>query len=219
MNEPLIIDYYSDILCVWAWIAQRRIAELNRELENKIKLRYYYVDVFGDVLTKINTQWKQKGGYEGFSEHIQKSASVFKDVSINSKIWAEVRPATSANAHLVLKSVEINYGKNKSIDMALKFRTSFFVDALDIGNLEVLSGLVKAVGLNQDLINTSINDGSAIAALMHDYHKSKQQSVKGSPSYVIDGGRQILYGNVGYRVLLANIEELLKRPSDEASWC
>jgi hypothetical protein len=28
-----------------------------------------------------------------------------------------------------------------------------------------------------------------------------------------------LLGNVGYRVLLANIEELLKNPTNEASWC
>lgn len=219
MNEPLIIEYYSDILCVWAWIAQRRIDELNRELGNKIALQHYYVDVFGDVPTKINTQWKEKGGYEGFSVHVQKSASVFEDAPINCKIWAEVRPATSANAHIVLKAVEINYGKSKNIEMALKFRTAFFVDALDISNLEVLYGLVKGAGLNKDLIITSINDGSAMAALMRDYHKSKQQSVKGSPSYVIGGGRQILYGNVGYRVLLANIEELLRCSSDEASWC
>ena len=219
MNKPLIIDYYSDILCVWAWIAQRRIDELNRELENKIELQYYYVDIFGDTLTKINTQWKQKGGYGGFAEHVQKSAANFDDAPINSNIWTEVRPTTSANAHLVLKAIELTYGKNKSTEMALKFRTSFFVDALDIGNLEVLYGLVKAAGLNQEQIITSIHNGYAIAALLHDYHKSKQQGVKGSPSYVIDGGRQTLYGNVGYRVLLANIEELLRSPLDEASWC
>ena len=28
MNQPLVIDYYTDILCVWAWVAQRRIEEL-----------------------------------------------------------------------------------------------------------------------------------------------------------------------------------------------
>lgn len=219
MNKPLIVDYYSDILCVWAWIAQRRIDELNRELENKIELRYFYVDIFGDVATKIETQWQNKGGYDGFSKHVLQSASVYEEAPINPKIWTEVRPATSANAHLVLKAIEITYGKSTSIEMALQFRTSFFVDALDIGNLEVLFGLVKAADLNQGKIKKSINNGSAVAALMHDYHQSKQQSVKGSPSYVIDGGRQTLYGNVGYRVLLANIDELLKSPVDEASWC
>ena len=219
MNKLLIIDYYTDILCVWAWIAQRRIDELNQKLENKIELQYYYVDVFGDVPTKIESQWKQKNGYVGFAEHIQKSASVFEHAHINPKIWSEVRPITSANAHLVLKAVEITYDKSKSIDMALKFRTAFFKDALDIGNLEILFDLIKANGLSQNIINTSIQDGSAKSALMNDYQKSNQQGIKGSPSYVINGGRQTLYGNVGYRVLLANLEELLNNPEDEASWC
>ncbi len=103
--------------------------------------------------------------------------------------------------------------------MALTLRNAFFVDALDIGNLEVLCNLIEAHGLDRIAINTSINDGSAMAALMNDYQKSKQQNIKGSPSYVMDKSRQILYGNVGYRVLHSNIEELLKHPHDEASWC
>ena len=32
MAEQVIVDYYSDVLCVWAWIAQRRIYELSTEL-------------------------------------------------------------------------------------------------------------------------------------------------------------------------------------------
>lgn len=219
MNKPLIIDYYTDLLCVWAWIAQRRIDQLNQKLEHKIELQYHYVDVFGDVPTKIESQWKHKNGYVGFAEHVQKSASVFEHAYINPKIWSEVRPRTSANAHLMLKAVEITYDKSTSIDMALKFRTAFFKDALDIGNLEILFGLIKTNGLNQNLINTSIQDGSAMSVLMNDYRKSNQQGIKGSPSYVINDGRQTLYGNVGYRVLLANLEELLKNPADEASWC
>ena len=27
-TPPIVIDYYTDVLCVWAWIAQRRIDEL-----------------------------------------------------------------------------------------------------------------------------------------------------------------------------------------------
>jgi len=219
MDKPLVIDYYTDILCVWAWIAQRRIDELTHKLKSKIEIQYYYVDIFGDVPTKMDMQWKQKGGYVGFSDHVKKSVSVFEYAPVNSKVWTEVRPVTSANAHLALKAIEISYGKSKSTDMALKFREAFFINAVDIGNLEALCDLVKANGLDQNRVNASIRDGSAMAALMRDYQKSKQQNIKGSPCYVIDGGRQKLFGNVGYRVLLANIEELLKNPVNEASWC
>lgn len=66
-------------MCVWAWIAQRRIDELNQKLAHKIELRYHYIDVFGDVSAKINFQWKQKGMCAEFSEHVQNSPLDFED--------------------------------------------------------------------------------------------------------------------------------------------
>jgi len=98
-------------------------------------------------------------------------------------------------------------------------RSSFFSDAQDIGSLEVILQLIGGCGLDRDLVSSSIGDGTAMAALMRDYQAAKENNIKGSPSYVLDGGRQILYGNVGYRVIRTNIEELLKHPQDEASWC
>ena len=219
MNKPLIIDYYSDILCVWAWIAQRRIDEINAQLGDKIELRYHYMDIFGDVPTKMDAQWKLRGSYEGFAEHVHKSASSFENAHINSEIWTNVRPDTSANAHLILKAIELSYDKQKSADAALMLRSAFFKDAQDIGHLDVLFDLVNNHGLDTDIIKNAIHDGTAMAALMCDYQKAKQQNIKGSPSYVMDGGRQVLYGNVGYRVIYTNIQELLKHPGDEASWC
>jgi len=219
MNKPLVIDYYSDVLCVWAWIAQRRIDELKQTFGDALEFRYRYVDIFGDTQAKMDGVWQQKGGYTGFAKHVQSSATEYEHAPINPKIWTEVRPATSANAHLILKAVELSYDQQTSIDIALMLREAFFVDAKDIGKLDVLYELVAAKDVNPELLQTRICDGSAIAALMNDYQICKLQTIKGSPSYVIDGGRQVLYGNVGYRVLHANIEELAKNPPEEASWC
>jgi hypothetical protein len=44
--------------------------------------------------------------------------------------------------------------------------------------------------------------------------------VKGSPTLILNQGRQKLYFNVGYRLIEANIQELLRQPNpDHASWC
>jgi predicted DsbA family dithiol-disulfide isomerase len=219
MNDSLVIDYYSDILCVWAWIAQRRIDELNTQLGDKIEIHHHYLDIFGDVAQKIESQWARRGSYQGFSDHVQKSAARYDDALVNSKVWTGVRPATSANAHLFLKAVEISYGQQRGIDMALVLRNSFFRDAQDIGRFDVLDRLLAVQGVQQDVVHAAVQDGTAMAALMSDYQSAKQRNIKGSPSYVMDSDRQILYGNVGYRVIHANVEELLKHPEDEASWC
>lgn len=219
MSKPLVVDYYSDILCVWAWIAQRRIDELNKELGNKIELRYHYMDVFGDAVNKIPTQWQERGGYDGFSAHVIESAAVYDDAHINHAIWSSVRPSSSANPHLVLKAVELTYSCQQSIELALKFREAFFIEAKDISHLAVLFSIIEQVGLDSNRVNKALADGSAMAGLMRNYQQAKALALKGSPSYIIDNGRQILYGNVGYRVLLANVEAQLNTPENDVSWC
>ena len=66
-----------------------------------------------------------------------------------------------------------------------------------------------------------IDNGEAYAALRRDSQLAEQHGVMGSPTYVFNDGRQLLYGNVGYRIIEANLRELLAAPADTAapSWC
>jgi predicted DsbA family dithiol-disulfide isomerase len=75
------------------------------------------------------------------------------------------------------------------------------------------------MGIERTNLKQAIDDGRAIAALSADMRSAADQGVKGSPTWVLNEGRQVLYGNIGYRILSANIEELLKHPGNEASWC
>ncbi|MCK5880643.1 MAG: DsbA family protein [Sinobacterium sp.] len=217
--QPLVIDYYSDVLCVWAWIAQKRIDELNQHFADKIEFRHFCIDIFGHVEKKMADQWASKGGIKGFAEHVQHSLSGFEDVVASPDIWQRVQPSTSANAHLVLKAVEAAYSVHHAEQLSLAIRQAFFIDALDISDLQCLMNVVETEGLNVQLVQQQLNEGGAIALLMRDLKQASALGVKGSPTYILDGGRQMLYGNVGYRVLKANIEELLNQPEHEASWC
>ena len=68
-------------------------------------------------------------------------------------------------------------------------------------------------------IEQVLNDGTALAALMSDMEKKELLKVEGSPSYVMNDGRQKLYGNIGYRVIEANVTELLEHDENQLSWC
>ena len=218
-SEQITIDYFSDILCVWAWIAQRRIDELTKHFEDKIEIRYQYIDIFGGTATRIQEQWADKGLYDGFSDHVIKSAAPYESAIVNNDVWCKTRPATSANAHMVLKAIELVHSENIAIDFAAKLREAFFIDAKDIGSLEVIYSLATANDIDIHPVISSITDGTALAALMCDYQSAKKYNIKGSPCFVMNEGRQILFGNVGYRVLRTNIEELLNNVANEASWC
>lgn len=205
MNKPIKIEYFTDVLCVWAWVSQQRIERLDKIYGEQISLQFRYLDVFGDTQQKMQTQWADRGLYKGFAEHVKSSASCEPGAVINPKIWHEVQPTTSTNAHLMLKAIELAYHAEKSSEMAAVIRRAFYVDALDISQLPILMQLVSEQGLETTLIQNLMENGKAIAALMTDYQYAKQQSLKGSPTYIIDNGRQVLFGNVSDKVLHANI--------------
>ncbi len=219
MNSPLVIDYYSDILCVWAWIAQRRIEELRQEWGERIELRHHYLDVFGDTATKMSQQWQDRGGYNGFGQHVIESAAPYENAVVNAEIWRDARPATSANAHLILKAADLAYSPEESAAFALSLRRGFFIDNMDIGLLSVLMSLADGAGLDVDRLNNYIENGQAMAALLKDYQAAQKLALKGSPVWVMNSGRQTLFGNVGFRILNANIREILDHPASEVSWC
>ena len=218
-NKQITIDYFSDILCVWAWISQRRVDELNKHFENKIDIRYQFIDIFGDTNTRIEKQWANKGTYNGFGDHVIKSAAPYEAAQINEKVWHKTRPTTSANAHLAIKAVELTHSPSLAADFTFALRSGFFIEAKDISDLNIIYSLAEKNSLDIQKIQHSIECGQAMAALMCDYQNAKEYGIKGSPCFVMNEGRQILFGNVGYRVLQTNIDELLNRTTNEASWC
>jgi predicted DsbA family dithiol-disulfide isomerase len=219
MPAELKIYYYTDVLCVWAWIAQRRKEELETVWGDKLDLHHLYVNVFGDTHTRMETQWADRGGFDGFSSHVVDSAAPYDNAPVNPDVWSKVRPRTSSNAHLVIKAAAKALSEQTAAILALEIRRSFFVDALDIGQLPVLYEIVERLNIDSEAVRRSVSDGSATAALMSDYQRASEQDISGSPSWVMNDGRQKLYGNIGYHVLNANVEGLLSQHGDEASWC
>ena len=100
-----------------------------------------------------------------------------------------------------------------------RVRTAFFEDARDISDREVLIDIAKGAGLPVDAIEAKIASGEAMAEVCRDIELRDQKKVEGSPTFILNQGRQKLYGNVGYRVISANLRELIDRPTHQASWC
>ena len=70
-QSPIVIDYYTDVLCVWAWISQPRLEEVHRQWMARVEVRHRYFDIFGDSHKKIANQWGQESGFEKFSLHVR----------------------------------------------------------------------------------------------------------------------------------------------------
>jgi predicted DsbA family dithiol-disulfide isomerase len=223
------ITYFSDVLCVWAYASQARIEAVKGKFGDAVRIEHRFCSVFGDTAGKIASTWKDRGGYEGFNAHLRQVAEKFPHIEMNPDIWLTTRPATSASAHLFLKAIqeldrERGAGDRSApeiFDQAmLGFRQAFFRDARDVSRWNVQCEIAEALGTDIGAVEEVVHSGRAFALLAADYQAANNMRIEGSPSLVLSEGRQKLYGNVGYRLIEANIEELLRLPlAGEASWC
>ena len=225
------ISYFSDVLCIWAYAAQVRVDAVNEKFGAAVRLDSRFCSVFGDTARKITSAWHDKGEYAGFNAHLRKVAQQFPHIEVHPEIWLKTRPSTSASAHLFMTALR-HCQQEKQRDgqtgsaapifdqVMWAFRCGFFRDCRDIARWDVQCELAEALGVDINAIEKSIHHGTAFAGLAGDYQDADKMRIEGSPSFVLNEGRQKLYGDVGFRIIEANIEELLRVPgSGQASWC
>ncbi len=224
------VTYFSDVLCIWAYASQARVDAVKEKFGDTVRIKHRFCSVFGDTARKITTTWKDKGGYDGFNAHLRQVAERFPHIEVHPELWLTTRPATSSSAHLFMQAVqqcEHEFGMARSHSTGSMFdqvlwalRCAFFRDCRDIARWDVQCEIARAFGADIAAIEQCIHNGIAFASLAADYQDADKMKIEGSPSFVLNEGRQKLYGNIGFRLIEANIQELLRAPrSEEASWC
>jgi predicted DsbA family dithiol-disulfide isomerase len=223
------IAYFSDVLCIWAYISQARIDAVKKKFSDQVEIDHRFCSVFGDTAQKIGAGWEDRGGYDGFNAHLHEVAQRFPHIALHPDVWRQTRPASSASAHLFLKAIQqcgdsaVAPGADTQTvfnQVAWAFRCAFFRDCKDISRWDIQCEIAQALGTDITAIERCIHDGVAFARLAGDYQDADKMRIEGSPSFVLNDGRQKFYGNVGFHLMDANIQELLQATTaNEASWC
>ncbi|TPV94227.1 MAG: disulfide bond formation protein DsbA, partial [Myxococcales bacterium FL481] len=205
---PIAISHFSDVLCIWAYVAQIRINELCAEFGDQVELDYHFCHVFGDTRTKIATRWAERGGASAYSAHVREVAARFEHVIVHPDIWAPVQPSSSMSPHLFLRAVFVTLPDDarrraRFAEAIWRFRSAFFVDAIDVSCRSRQLELAEELQLDRGAIERTIESGEAFAALSADIDLAAAHNVAVSPTLVFNEGRQRLNGNVGFRIIEA----------------
>jgi predicted DsbA family dithiol-disulfide isomerase len=230
-KPPIVADYFSDILCVWAHAGQVRIDELKRNFGTQVALRYRFLALFGDVHGRIRRDWG--GDPSAYADRVQALAAGWDHVRIHPQVWRRNVPASSFGIHRFLKAVDLcTRGEGRQgaglpdqasatlESVTRRLRHAFFEQALDISRPDLQDSVAQESGLDPREVRARAEGGEADAALISDLELKEAQHIPGSPTLVLNDGRQQLYGSVGYRVIEANVRELLRDPQfGEATWC
>ncbi len=222
--ERIRIAHFSDVLCVWAYVSQIRVDELQSSFRERVELNYRYFHVFGNVPAKMEASWKDRGGLAGYSEHVRSVVDQFGHVGLHPEAWVRNTPQSSMPAHVLLCALRLleaagSVSPGTQERAAWEIRQAFFRDAADVSRQDVLLAIAESLGLPVRDIEETLHSGAAHAALCEDLDLARMQAIQASPTLLFNDGRQRLTGNVGYRIIEANIRELLERAPGQLSWC
>jgi len=222
--ERIRITHFSDALCVWAYVSQVRVDELRRNFPDAVELDYRYFPVFGNVPGKMEASWRDRGGVRGYAEHVRSVVDKFGHVALDPQAWVRDTPQSSLPAHIALCAVRLLESAGSAPPGSLErvawaVREAFFKDARDISRQGVLLDIAKSLALPVPELAQAIESGAAHAALAQDLDLARTHGIQASPTLLFNEGRQRLTGNVGYRIIEANIRELLEGAPGQLSWC
>lgn len=235
MTEPRVeVDYFSDLLCFWAYGSQIKLDELQHRFGSAVRIRHHYIPLFGDTASRIGEGWRDRGGFEGYSRHVRETTSNWDHVQVHPEVWQRNVPASSVPAHVFVKAVQLleadgeigdapvaeDSARTCAEEVAWRLREKFFRDAENIAHRSVQDDIAASLELPVSRLRECIDSGEAQAAAHLDVLVKELHQVPGSPCLVLNEGRQRLYGNLGYRVIEANVTQLLNDPLyGQASWC
>lgn len=219
----LKILHFSDVLCIWAYGAQDNLFKLVEQFGDQIQIEEHFCSIFPDTETKINKVWQSRGGFDGYGAHVKTVADGFDGLSLHQDVWSKVRPKSSASPQLFIKAIglldpkrpETVFPNSPSSRAAKALRQAFFTEGQDISDWAVQRSVSQAIGVDFDAACKKIETGEAIAKLAADYELAQTLHVQGSPTYILNDGRQILFGNISYNILQANVSELLSEGGHE----
>lgn len=213
-RRKLSFGYWSDPLCVWAFVAQRKLDALLERHGDVLAVDYRVVPVFGSVPERLTRGAWAAGGVEGRVAATAKIAAEHGHPEVTGALWRDDPPASSWACGAAVKAAAAAEAAGEIPPGAFpaylwRLRVAAFVEDRNIARREVQLAVAEAEGLPRAPIERRLDDGSALAALFEDHQERERIGIQGSPTYVFDGGRAMLYGNFDEGILTATVEKLV----------
>lgn len=223
MSDAMPCSHWSDPMCVWAYVADPRVDHILDSFGDSLAISWRAVPVFGDIPARFDGgAWAS--GREARAASTASTAARFGFENVTGQVWIDDTPSSSwpacaafASTALLEERGELPNGAANGYLRAL--RRTFFEDNRNIARTSVLDEVAESLGLPVGALQTMRADGTAWQLVARDVGERERLHVRGSPTWVFDGGREMLYGNVSEAIVRVTVQELLREAGFGCSHC
>jgi len=188
-SKPIAIDVVSDVICPWCYIGKRRLETALELLAGEVAVTLSWLPF------QLNPDMP-RAGMPREEYRRAKFGSLERSRGLDARVVSEGKGAGIAFAFERIERTPNTFAAHQMIELAQERGAGnavvealfhgYFEDARDIGDVEVLSSIAQACGLDTGLLEVRWADEAAAARLAQVEAGMKSLGISGVPTFVFD---------------------------------
>jgi predicted DsbA family dithiol-disulfide isomerase len=196
MEKPeLTVTVFSDYICPFCYIGERRLARLGEHFDLKVERRF--LEIHPDTPSEgmpISELGYPPDRWRQMMAHLSRMAGE-ENISL-----AEREITTNSHKALLLAEAAKEEGPEVFCTLNEKLFAAFFGEGRNIGDESLLRNLAEEAGVSSDIVSRAWSDPAFEEKLSMNQAVAAQLGITGVPSFLI--GNRILEGAVPADTLL-----------------
>jgi predicted DsbA family dithiol-disulfide isomerase len=198
-DRRITIDVYSDVVCPWCYIGKRRFeagVDLVRDelaaaaIELDVVYRPFQLDPTAPpgVATPVAEGYARKfGGPERAAQIIDHVTSVAAECGLAFRMDRAVR-ANTLLAHRLIWWAGQLADRSAVTQVAMKERllAAYFVDGLDVGDVETLADCAADVGIERAAALAFLESDAGLDEVRAELDEARDEGITAVPTYVLN---------------------------------
>jgi predicted DsbA family dithiol-disulfide isomerase len=209
------IEIYSDIVCPWCYIGERRLeralAALPPHEHIEVVFRPYQLDPDAPETAVPLTQYLERrfGGQKDGMLDAVSDAAQGEGITID---WDRALSANTRTAHRLLQWALHESGPDVQRKLAAELFALHFTRGGDIADVEQLAAVAPSAGLGAERARAYLESGEGTGELESAFEKARELGIVSVPTFVIDG-RYAIQGAQPVSTFVRILEQVLSTPT------
>jgi protein disulfide-isomerase len=190
-QEKMKIEIWSDVVCPFCYIGKRRFeAALNQFAHTKdLEIVWKSYQLNPNQVSDPNKSAVQSlAESKGISlAEAQRLTAYVTDMAKTVGLHYNFDKTVVANTFRAHQFTHFAKSKGKQNEAEEILFHAYFIEGLNIDDLDVLAQLADKIDLDSTALRTAIENGTYKDAVVHDFYEARQVGVQGVPFFLIDG--------------------------------
>ena len=192
-ESPLRIDIWSDIACPWCYVGKRHLEQALEQFAHKddveIVWRAFELDPSAPKVRDSSESYVERLARKYGTQPAQAQVMIDRMVNTAAKDGLEFRfdriqSGNTFDAHRVL---HLAHDRGKQNAMKERLMRAYMTEGAAIGEPEVLAGLAKDVGLDEQEVRDMLSGDRYTREVRQDEALARELGISGVPFFVLAG--------------------------------